>query len=90
MTATRRGFRTRAALCAAPYRYKLEVSSDNRTFKVVADKTNNTTVNNVEFDEFAPVQCRYVRLTVTGRPANLPMALLEFTVFGKPAPSQRK
>ena len=77
-------------IMAAPYRYKLEVSSDNRTFKVVADKTNNTTANNVEFDEFAPVQCRYVRLTVTGRPANLPMALLEFTVFGKPAPSQRK
>ena len=32
----------------------------------------------------------YDWLTVTGRPANLPMALLEFTVFGKPAPSQRK
>jgi hypothetical protein len=76
-------------IMAAPYRYKLEVSSDNRTFRVVADKTNNTTANNVEFDEFTPVQCRYVRLTVTGRPANVPIALLEFTVFGKPAPSQR-
>jgi hypothetical protein len=74
---------------AAPYCYKLEVSSDNKTFKVVADKTNNTAANNVEFDEFAPVQCRYVRLTVTGRPTNLPMAVLEFTVFGKPAQSQR-
>ena len=56
---------------------------------MVADQTNNTTANNVEFDEFAPVQCRYVRLTVTGRPATLPMAVLEFTVFGKSAQSQR-
>lgn len=76
-------------IVAAPYRYKLEVSSDNRTFKVVADKTKNSAANNVEFDIFAPVQCRYVRLTVTGRPNHVPIALLEFTVFGKPAQSQR-
>jgi hypothetical protein len=76
-------------IIAAPYRYKLEVSSDNRTFQVVADKTDNAAANNVEFDEFAPVRCLYVRLTVTGRPANVSMAILEFTVFGKSAPSPR-
>ena len=75
-------------IVAAPSRFDLEVSADNRTFKVVADKTNNTAANNVEFDGFAPVQCRYVRLTVTGRPANLPMALLEFTVFRGPIAAQ--
>jgi xylan 1,4-beta-xylosidase len=74
---------------AEPYKYKLEISSDNKTFKVVADRTGNTAANNVEFAEFAPVQCRFVRLTITGRPADVPMAVLEFTVFGKPAPSQR-
>jgi xylan 1,4-beta-xylosidase len=67
------------------YKYKLEVSSDNKNFTVVADKTNNAAVNNVEFDEFPPIQCRYIRLTVTGRPANQGTAVLEFTVFGKPA-----
>jgi hypothetical protein len=75
---------------AAPYRYKLEVSSDNKTFKVAVDKTGNTAANNVEFDEFTPVQGRYVRLTLTGRPANVPVAVLEFTVFGKAAPSSAR
>jgi hypothetical protein len=70
-----------------PYRYKLEVSSDNKSFKTIVDKTKNAEANNVEFDEFPPIRCRYIRLTVTGRPANYPTAVLEFTVFGKPAPT---
>jgi hypothetical protein len=65
----------------------LEVSSDNKTFKTIVDKTKNAEANNVEFDEFPPIRCRYIRLTVTGRPANYPTAVLEFTVFGKPAPT---
>ena len=71
-----------------PYRYKLEVSSDNKNFTVVADKADNSAANNVEFVEFPPVRCRYIRLTSTGRPANQSTAVLEFTVFGKPAPAE--
>ena len=69
---------------AVAYQYKLEASLDNKNYTVIVDKTKNTKLNNVEFDEFTPVRCRYVRLTITGRPADMPTALLEFTVFGKP------
>jgi hypothetical protein len=49
----------------APYRYKIEASLDGKTYTAVADKTANATAQNVEFAEFASVQCRYVKLTVT-------------------------
>ncbi|MGC4050188.1 MAG: family 43 glycosylhydrolase [Paludibaculum sp.] len=66
------------------YQYRLEASLDNKTYQVIVDKTRNSAANNVEFDRFAPVPCRYIRLTLTGKPKNEPTALLEFTVFGKP------
>jgi hypothetical protein len=65
----------------SPYRYKLESSTDNKTYQTVVDKTQNATANGVEFDQFSPVPCRYVRLTIVGAPK--PLAVLEFTVFGK-------
>ena len=70
-----------------PYQYKIEVSSDGQTFKTVLDKTQNTKDHNIEFDEIAPAQCRYVRLTITGAPKKVPIGILEFTVFGKPVES---
>ena len=48
------------------------------------DKTANDADNVVEFDEFAPVECRYVKLTITGWPKDVPLGVIEFTVFGKP------
>ena len=67
--------------------YKIEVSMDGETFTTVVDKTANDRDNAVEFDEITPVTCRYVRLTITGWPAGLPVGVLEFTVFGSPVPS---
>jgi len=67
------------------FHYKLETSLDNKTYRTVVDKSGNTAANNVEFDEFAPVQCRYVRLTITGTAEKRQWGVLEFTVFGKSA-----
>ncbi|MGA9056037.1 MAG: family 43 glycosylhydrolase [Terriglobia bacterium] len=67
--------------------YKIEVSSDGRTFTTVVDKTKNAADNVIEFDEIAPIQCRYVKLTITGWPKGLPVEVSEFTVFGKPGAS---
>ena len=36
------------------------------------------------YDEFAPVNCRFVRLTVTDWPKNSPLGIIDFTVFGFP------
>jgi hypothetical protein len=75
-----------AARVAPPaYQYRIEVSLDNKQFTTVLDRTANTRANNVEFVEFAPVRCRWVRLTITGRPKDLPLAVLEFTAFGQAA-----
>jgi hypothetical protein len=67
--------------------YKIEVSSDGRTFTTVVDKTKNAADNVIEFDEIAPIQCRYVKFTITGWPKGLPVEVSEFTVFGKPGAS---
>ena len=74
-------------LAPVSYQYKLEVSLDNKSYKTVVDKTANRVVNNVEFDEFAPVRCRYVKLTFPGAKKPFPTGVLEFTVFGKSAES---
>ena len=66
------------------YQYRIETSLDNRQFTAVLDRTANTRANNVEFGDFAPVRCRWIRLTITGRPKDAPVAVLEFTAFGQP------
>ena len=77
-----RGFGGNAA--ALPiYKYKIEVSMDGKDFKTVLDTSNNTVPRNVLFDEIAPVECRYVRLTMLDWPKNSPLSILDFTVFGK-------
>ena len=66
------------------YRYKLEVSQDGQTFTTVVDKTGNTLAKDTVYDEFAPINCRFVRLTVTDWPRNNPLGIIDFTVFGRP------
>ena len=68
-------------------RYKVEVSPDGETFETVVDKTRNDRDNAVEFDEIGPIQGRYVKLTITGWPGDVPIGVIEFTVFGRPGPS---
>lgn len=67
--------------------YKIEVSSDGKTFTTVVDKTKSDRDNAVEFNEITPVKCRHVRLTITGWPKDLPCGVIEFTVFGRPTPT---
>ena len=65
------------------YKYKIEVSMDGENFKTVLNTSDNKTPRNVLFDEFAPVECRYVRLTMLDWPKNSPLSILDFSVFGK-------
>jgi hypothetical protein len=70
---------------SAAFRYRIETSRDGKTFTTILDKTENNVTRYTEFDELAPTECRYVRLTVTDWPhiANAPLGITEFTVFGK-------
>lgn len=79
---TGRGFSTAAALPV--YKYKVEVSMDGKIFTTVLDKTANTDCKNTIFEEFRPLQCRYIRFTITDWPKSAPLGVLEFTAYGKP------
>ena len=78
----RRGFG--AAAVIPVYKYKLEVSSDGNKFVTVLDKTKNNVAKDVVYDEFAPINCRFVRFTVTDWPKDTPLGVIDFTVFGYP------
>ena len=67
------------------YKYKLEVSMDGENFTTVLDRTDNTVSRNTVFDEFEPVECRFVKLTVTSWPEGAPRGIIDFTVFGHPS-----
>ena len=87
------GARRRGAASEAPiYKYKIEVSMDGENYSTVLDTSDNTVPRNVVFDEFAPVECRFVRLTMLDWPKSSPFSILDFSVFGKAtgySPSQR-
>lgn len=70
---------------AVAHRYRIEASTDGKTFTTLVDKTLNTETRYVEFDELPPTASRFVRLTLTDWPrhADTPLGILEFTVFGK-------
>jgi hypothetical protein len=65
------------------YQYKLEVSMDGKTFTTALDQTGNNIQRNTIFEEIPPVQCRFVRLTMTNWPRTTPLGIIECTVFGK-------
>jgi hypothetical protein len=73
------------------FRYKIEVSTDGKSYTTVLDKSNNSITRYTEFDEIPPVRCRYVRLTLTDWPrtGNAPLGVVEFTVFGTAADPAR-
>ena len=80
--------RARGAAGAASlpvFKYKLEASQDGENFFTVLDKTGNTVPKDTVFDEFTPVNCRFIRFTVTDWPKEGgPLGIIDFTVFGYP------
>lgn len=69
------------------YRYKIDVSTDGDTFTTVLDQSASTVARNTIFEELPPTRCRFVRLTMINWPRAMPLGIIEFTVFGKPAGS---
>jgi xylan 1,4-beta-xylosidase len=81
-----RGSSVPATTGPAAHQYRIETSSDGKTFTTILDKTKNTVTKYTEFEELPPTRCRFVRLTMTGWPrtGDSPFGVMEFTVFGKP------
>jgi hypothetical protein len=72
------------------HQYKIETSTDGKSFTTILDKTKNDITKYTEFEELPPTRCRFVRLTMSGWPhsGNAPLGIMEFTVFGKAAQSR--
>ena len=68
---------------ARNYRYKIEVSTNNITWTIVANQTANTSTAQTRLDSFSATG-RYVRITYTGLPYFQPAwaSHYEFEVYG--------
>ncbi|MGO8763610.1 MAG: family 43 glycosylhydrolase [Limisphaerales bacterium] len=72
---------------ASAYQYKIDASTDGNTYTTVLDQSTNSITRNTIFEEIPPTKCRFVRLTMLNWPRTMPLGIIEFTVFGKPAES---
>jgi hypothetical protein len=59
---------------------------DNDSGSIPLTEDKNYIVSSEAPGRNASVECRYVKLTITGWPEDLPCGVLEFTVFGRPTP----
>lgn len=66
------------------FKYKLEVSSDGNSYVTVLDKTKNLSSKDTIYEDFDPINCRFVKLTITDWPKDKPLGVIDFTVFGYP------
>ena len=86
--AGRRGGFGRSSGVQDVYKYKIDVSLDGENWDTVLDRTENTIRKNTIFEEFKPVECRFIRLTITDWPKPQPLSVIEFTAFGLPSSTQ--
>jgi hypothetical protein len=72
---------------AAYYQYKIEASNDGTTWTLLSDQTQTTSTAKVRRDPCAKNDHnRYLRLTITGLPANQPALIDEIKIFASPSP----
>ncbi|MCX8131224.1 MAG: PA14 domain-containing protein [Clostridia bacterium] len=67
------------------YKYKIEVSQDDRNWTLVLDRTNNTSTLQTQAEGFTANSARYVRITVTGFDSGCWASFSEFKIFGSVA-----
>ncbi|MFF7645221.1 RICIN domain-containing protein [Streptomyces canus] len=65
------------------YQYKIEGSTDNASWTLLADRTATTSTSQVQIGQFR-AQVRYVRVTVTGLPAGVWASVRNLEVYDRP------
>ncbi|WP_020120324.1 RICIN domain-containing protein [Streptomyces canus] len=65
------------------YPYRVEGSTDNTTWTVLADRTATTSAGQVQVAQFR-AQARYVRVTVTGLPSGVWASIRNLEVYDRP------
>lgn len=77
------GVRRRPEFIPQVFKYKIEVSTDGENYTMALDRTNNTKSRDTIFEEIPPINCRFVKFTITDWPKNKPLGVIDFTIFGK-------
>ncbi|GAA0086409.1 hypothetical protein UT300007_28490 [Clostridium sp. CTA-7] len=67
------------------YKYKIEVSSDDKNWTTVINKTDNTNKNQIQKDDFVIDNVKFVKITVTETESGIWASFYDFKVFGKEA-----
>jgi len=67
------------------YKYKIEVSMDGETWSTALDQSTNSMSRNTIYEEIRPVKCRFARLVMIDWPKDIPLGIIDFTLFGIPA-----
>jgi len=65
------------------FRYKIEVSTDEKTWKTVVDKSENTKDYLIDYEAFDTADAAWARLVICDAPKIIEAGVISFTVFGK-------
>ena len=63
-------------------RYKIEVSTDEKNWKTVVDKSDNVNDYLIEYETFDMVKASWARLIIYDSGKNIETGVTSFTVFG--------
>ncbi|MDX5566110.1 alpha-L-fucosidase [Streptomyces sp. ID05-04B] len=77
------GARIAWELDATNYRYRIEGSTDNTNWTMLADRTGTTSTSQVQVAVFS-ASARYVRVTVTGLPSGTWASIRSLEVYDRP------
>ena len=72
-----------------PVQYRLEVDDGSGEWRTALDRTSNDTDLLIDYQVMEPTPARKVRLTVTGHPKGVRVAVLSFTAFGVARPADK-
>lgn len=68
---------------AGPVKYCVEGYTQERGWFILTDCSDNETDFNIDYRTFPEMQCRKVRLKISGKPEGLTVGVIDFSVFGR-------
>ena len=77
------GLDTNRGVKPGPFRYRVELETDEDKWTTVLDRTASTEDLLVDYRECVPATGKRARLVITGWPQGITPSVAEFTIFGK-------
>lgn len=79
------GLDTKAGVSPGPFRYRVEVETQNKTWTTIIDRSASQEDLLIDYRECTPVIASRARLVILGSPHGITPGVVEFTVFGDKA-----